>query len=48
MAQRQQMEKVAERTRPEISQVMGDVKPKIEAIVEQAKGRRARSRTGRL
>ena len=35
-AQRQQLEKVAERTRGEISQVMGDVKPKIEAIVEQA------------
>jgi hypothetical protein len=35
-AQRQQLEKVAERTRAEISQVMGDVKPKIEAIVEQA------------
>ena len=35
-AQRQQLEKVAERTRAELSQVMGDVKPKIEAIVEQA------------
>ena len=35
-AQRQQLVKVAERTRTEISQVMGDVKPKIEAIVEQA------------
>jgi len=34
-AQRQQLEKVAERTRTEISQVMSDVKPKIEAIVEQ-------------
>ena len=35
-AQRQQLEKVAERTRAELAQVMGDVKPKLEAIVEQA------------
>ena len=34
--QRQQLEKVAEQTRAEISQVMRDVKPKLEAIVEQA------------
>jgi Spy/CpxP family protein refolding chaperone len=35
-AQRQQLEKVAERTRGEISQVMSEVRPRVESIMERA------------